>query len=290
MFIKYKNEYNEKIDFKMLYFLNSKRTPKNGYMLLKDIFYKNRKAISEQEIEFEKLKNVFLFLKSSKDFSEKECIKSCEMLNLNEINKNKTLLFMKEYYEKEKMNKPLFYVWIYWYIIKEKVFESYSLELALIVFDIHLKNNSYIPMIFSRKYLEFTKRMIDSNITVESLYNLFSSLRDFSLKHSVEYNIMTKNEIVEILLGQKNKLLENFGIVKVWLYGSFVRDEATKYSDIDLFVQINSKIKKYKNKNDIFTCLKEILGRRVDVQFEGEYFEGFSEYPFKEREVIFDAT
>ena len=80
---------------------------------------------------------------------------------------------------------------------------------------------------------------------------------------------------------------QRFQVEKLWLYGSFVRDDTTPYSDVDLFVQMKDETKKEELKDYLFEKLK----RPVDIQVEGYFHPNFSMQPaLIERELIFDVS
>lgn len=54
-------------------------------------------------------------------------------------------------------------------------------------------------------------------------------------------------------------------VLKVWLFGSFSRDEATDSSDIDILVKLDESQSVGLKFFGMYEDLKEILGRRVDL-------------------------
>lgn len=53
--------------------------------------------------------------------------------------------------------------------------------------------------------------------------------------------LRNKKEILSLLADHKKELL-NYGVLEIGLFGSYVRDEATKESDIDLLVDISKDL------------------------------------------------
>jgi uncharacterized protein len=74
---------------------------------------------------------------------------------------------------------------------------------------------------------------------------------------------MGKKEIIEILDKYKKEFAEQYGILKIGVFGSAARDEAGKNSDVDVVIQIS--------KPDFFMLagikndLEERLQRQVDI-------------------------
>ena len=52
---------------------------------------------------------------------------------------------------------------------------------------------------------------------------------------------MTKQEVLNYLSSHKEKFQADFGVIKIGLFGSFARDQATQNSDIDLVIEMNPK-------------------------------------------------
>jgi predicted nucleotidyltransferase len=67
------------------------------------------------------------------------------------------------------------------------------------------------------------------------------------------------------LLRRADHRLRAFGVVRIGLFGSFVRDEAMADSDVDLMVEFHPEHKTLKNLVGLSTYLKEALGREVEV-------------------------
>lgn len=72
---------------------------------------------------------------------------------------------------------------------------------------------------------------------------------------------MTKIEILNYLTAHKVEFKEQFGVIRIGLFGSFARGEQNEDSDLDLAVEIEKEKKSLKN----FLDLKESL-RRSSVE------------------------
>lgn len=72
-------------------------------------------------------------------------------------------------------------------------------------------------------------------------------------------------EIKKILKEQKNFLKTNFHIVELGVFGSFVRNEQTPTSDIDIIVTFEKGYKSLFNYMRLKNYLEEILGLNVDL-------------------------
>lgn len=76
--------------------------------------------------------------------------------------------------------------------------------------------------------------------------------------------ITNKNDILKTLSSRKEKL-KKYGIKKIALFGSFVRNEQKKGSDIDFLVQFSKRGKNYDNFINLAYYLEELFGKKVDL-------------------------
>jgi predicted nucleotidyltransferase len=76
--------------------------------------------------------------------------------------------------------------------------------------------------------------------------------------------VTSKAELLNIIkLNQSN--IKKFGVARLALFGSFVRDQAKKESDVDFFVEFQPGKKTYKNFIGLVFFLESKLERRVEV-------------------------
>ncbi len=65
---------------------------------------------------------------------------------------------------------------------------------------------------------------------------------------------------------QKHKsVLDKYGVKRIGLFGSFVRDEAANQSDIDFLVEIEKDKKTFKNFMDLAFFLEDLFKRKVEL-------------------------
>ena|ERR1035437_5014528 len=75
---------------------------------------------------------------------------------------------------------------------------------------------------------------------------------------------MPKDIILQSLVAHKQQLAA-YGVNKIGLFGSYLRNEATENSDIDLLVDIQKDKKTFKNFLALNYYLEDLFGRKVEL-------------------------
>lgn len=91
---------------------------------------------------------------------------------------------------------------------------------------------------------------------------------------------MTDKDIMN-LLREHNDILKKYKVRRIGLFGSYVRGEQRKYSDIDFLVEFEEPT--FDNFMDLIFSLEGLLGRKVELITNGN----LSPYikPYVEKEV-----
>ncbi len=74
----------------------------------------------------------------------------------------------------------------------------------------------------------------------------------------------TKQELLTILIGHQRQL-QALGVRRLGLFGSFVRNEPTPNSDIDLLVEFETGQKNFDNFMQVSFFLEDLLHRRIEL-------------------------
>ena len=74
-----------------------------------------------------------------------------------------------------------------------------------------------------------------------------------------------REEVLSILKRESHDLKDRFGVLKVGLFGSVVRDEAGESSDIDLFIELDPESVTYKKYLDLEVYLQSLFPRKVEI-------------------------
>lgn len=76
--------------------------------------------------------------------------------------------------------------------------------------------------------------------------------------------VQTLKDILNILHSKAFEI-ESFGVERISVFGSFVRNEQTKQSDIDFIVQFKFDHKTFKNFMALAFFLENLLDRQVEL-------------------------
>jgi predicted nucleotidyltransferase len=93
---------------------------------------------------------------------------------------------------------------------------------------------------------------------------------------------MTKEDILKVLKEKKEFLQEKYQVKKIGLFGSYVRDEATDKSDIDIYAVFPEA--NWHNTAGLWNYLENIYGKKVDLL--REYEKGVKQKPSAIKEEI----
>jgi uncharacterized protein len=77
--------------------------------------------------------------------------------------------------------------------------------------------------------------------------------------------VLSNKNIILKKLAENQRQLEHFGVNKIGLFGSYVRNEATLNSDIDLLVDIVREKKTFRNFMSLNYFLEELLKQKVEL-------------------------
>ena len=96
---------------------------------------------------------------------------------------------------------------------------------------------------------------------------------------------LTRRKIISSI--EKSKVrLASLGVKSIGLFGSFVREQASRESDVDLLVEFDSGKKTYDNFIDTCFLLEELLGRRVELVTKDSLSPYIKPYILKEVEYV----
>lgn len=76
--------------------------------------------------------------------------------------------------------------------------------------------------------------------------------------------VQNKQTLLSLILNNKEKI-SSYGVDKLGIFGSFVRNEANETSDVDFYVEFISGKKTFDNFMDLAFFLGELTGRKIEL-------------------------
>ncbi len=80
--------------------------------------------------------------------------------------------------------------------------------------------------------------------------------------------MITMDEILKEIEGSKD-IIKGFGVKKIGLFGSYLRNEQRKGSDIDILVEFEKDKKTFDNYIDLKLFLEDLFNCKVDLVIYG---------------------
>jgi uncharacterized protein len=98
--------------------------------------------------------------------------------------------------------------------------------------------------------------------------------------------MLTKQEIFKTIQDNK-ETIKSFGVTQIGLFGSYVRDEQTENSDIDLLIDYNKAEINFKNFMSFCFMMDELFAKiTVEVVTKNGLSEYIGPYILKEVEYV----
>ena len=98
-------------------------------------------------------------------------------------------------------------------------------------------------------------------------------------------SIQTKEELLNVLLQYKDTL-KSYGVNKIGLFGSFVKESQNAESDIDLLVEFLPDKKNFRNFINLAFFLEDMLNRKVELVTAESLSPYLKPYILKEVEYV----
>lgn len=76
--------------------------------------------------------------------------------------------------------------------------------------------------------------------------------------------ILNREEILKLLRNNRHNL-QKYGVKRIGLFGSFVREENNQESDIDFLVEFEEGMKNFDNFINLAFFLEELFNKKVDL-------------------------
>lgn len=275
----FKDIYNQKIDFRFIAYSNM---GKYVYECTYDdfmVYLGKNEPVNEIQNDIVKTKKMFELLKSNG--INIETIDSCVLLfslcfSIDKRDKLQNFLSKLNYINPFEDACELFM-----FIVKNKIFGEYTYKFAIVIFNAILFSNNILPIIFPLSYTFYLCELIESGLSLDSFENIVMARFENSIIYNTPHELIDDNEAVKRIMSLKRDLVEKYGVKHIFITGSFAKKLYTKFSDLDLIIEMDNydkidEIEKYIanmtailvdaiRSDDPFTKLNDLQKYRIKV-------------------------
>lgn len=274
-----KDVYNQKIDFRFIAYSNM---GKYVYECTYDdfmVYLGKNEPVNDIQRDIVKTKKIYELLKSNG--INIETIDSCALIF--------SLCFTDD--KREKINSFLLnlnYInpfedacKLFMFIVKNKIFGEYTYKFAIVLFNTILFSNNILPIIFPLTFTFYLCELIESGLSLESFMDIVKARFENSIAYNTPHELIDDKEAIKRVSSLKKELVEKYGIKHIFITGSFAKKLYTKFSDLDLIIEMDNydkidEVEKYiANKvaisvdairnDDSFTKLNDLQKYRIKV-------------------------
>ena len=274
-----KDIYNQKIDFRFIAYSN---IGKYVYECTYDdfmVYLGKNEPVNEIQNDIVKTKKMFELLKSNG--INIETIDSCVLLfslcfSIDKRDKLQNFLSKLNYINPFEDACELFM-----FIVKNKIFGEYTYKFAIVIFNAILFSNNILPIIFPLSYTFYLCELIESGLSLDSFEDIVMARFENSIIYNTPHELIDDNEAVKRIMSLKRDLVEKYGVKHIFITGSFAKKLYTKFSDLDLIIEMDNydkidEIEKYIanmtaipvdaiRSDDPFTKLNDLQKYRIKV-------------------------
>lgn len=262
------NKYNPKLDYLFCKYASSRKPLSEiDEEEWRDVYHELRKPNEPRQEKMLRFKAALDFLKEPQRPFSMNTLLECMTVYLGEASKEHDVDYRELQdvfsfdHPLEEMNFRDLFISI---ILKKPFKEGLNVEMAEIASNFLLIKQGRVPVIFYAFVVERLLSLISSN-EIEGAKLLMLNL----LQRSEILNRKHKFIPLDVLLKRIDEIrpvLEStYGVTSLFYYGSYAKNTANEYSDLDLFVEVDPKRQKDEdNKYRIKGCLEKELGITVD--------------------------
>lgn len=275
----FKDIYNQKIDFRFIAYSNM---GKYVYECTYDdfmVYLGKNEPVNEIQNDIVKTKKMFELLKSNG--INIETIDSCVLpfslcFSIDKRDKLQNFLSKLNYINPFEDACELFM-----FIVKNKIFGEYTYKFAIVIFNAILFSNNILPIIFPLSYTFYLCELIESGLSLDSFEDIVMARFENSIIYNTTHELIDDNEAVKRIMSLKRYLVEKYGVKHIFITGSFAKKLYTKFSDLDLIIEMDNydkidEIEKYIanmtaipvdaiRSDDSFTKLNDLQKYRIKV-------------------------
>jgi hypothetical protein len=242
----------------MICFSDLERDYKENLYQQKLVFFDKKEPVTKVEYNLRTNKKLYEEVKSVFNGTD------CELNEIENLCLYESLQTVIRYYHNctNTVDPYRIACMVFLFILRKKIFGDDSVKFAIYSFNSILELYNHLPIIFYPRTIIELSRIAKGNIVVDSLIQIMKGLSKISYTYNTVFPDLSLNELIEILENQKVYLNQKYSIESCELYGSYAREDYTKYSDVDMIVKSRTKEIDY---GGLKCCLQKLLNRRVDL-------------------------
>lgn len=262
------NKYNPKLDYLFCKYASSRKPlSKIDEEEWRDVYHELREPNEPRQEKMLRLKATLDFLKDPQCLFSMNTLLGCMAVYLGEASKDDDVDYGKLQdvfsfeHPLEEMNFRDLFISI---ILKKPFKEGFNVEMAEIASNFLLIKQGRVPVIFYAFVVEKLLDLISSN-EIEGAKMLMLNLLQRSEGLNRKHRFIPLDVILRRIDEIKPVLESTYGVTSLFYYGSYAKNIANEYSDLDLFVEVDSKRQEDEdNKYRIKGYLEKELGITVD--------------------------
>lgn len=237
---------------------------------LRDVFHGKCKAISRDEVRITMLKSAFLFLCDNRIDDAIKVLSSHIKIDVNQA---------ENMYLDTKGKRVDFDLFAH-------ILIDYSIPLAYsVLYYNSLRIKAHLcPIILRKDQIERIIRIL-RNKDFHTAHDFYRICLDNSEKHLIKTRPYQLEEVGAIMKSIRDEL-KSYKVSEVRLFGSYARDEASQYSDMDIVVTtLETKID-----NDYLFGLQSILEDTLKIPLDLHIFQNKIDYSCFDKKMCSDMV
>lgn len=267
-----KLNYNPKIEIKFLSHVNDNHTYFESELRLKNIYVNKAKPSTFSEYFFSKTAEAFHYIQTNRELSIESLKTIANLFDKNvDINVHafEKLINCINAYHKEISILSITEIFIESMIAFENSDRQFSISILLCNYN-RIRSGTY-PLIFFNNFKFEIRNLIGNyGLDKDKLFDAFERMEQRTNQYNKPHPFVPIEDILSKLQLIKDILIESYKLKSLKIYGSYSRGEATEYSDLDLFAEIQEEYVDNFDKLGLINYLKEQLSMPVDVLLKHE--------------------
>ncbi len=234
----------------------------------KRLAFDDYKAESLDEIKVKQFSNAYLYMlnNANQSFTESFLQDIYYLLTHKQLSKTTSNKILQSHYINYNENIHYHVVLVHLCVLENV--KQRKIEFAFIISNyVMLKNNRYPIIPYEGVHKKYKQAIRKNNINMDDLMVIFSQSEAFPNEYK-KNNQLTSNTIIETIQHNKQTIIENYHISKLYLYGSFAKENTNPQSDLDILAVFSndiSRLEKAIHTKNLQDFIESKLNIHVDI-------------------------